>query len=202
MWWRALVTVCYTGALRIGEALHLTLDDISFDAGTVRVSAKDGTGGTLNWSPKDSELRIIPLPDETLGLLRQLRARTGSDHPYALISADRLQVIRAAKDSGKWREAQAVLNDVARGFRRIVKVAGKTVASLIDAEGKPTVSLHDLRRTCLTTWSRRVSIQDVMRLAGHSSVTTTQKYYLATTEDQFRLAREAASAALAASRAS
>lgn len=99
-------------------------------------------------------------------------------------------------------EAQAVLNDVARGFRRIVKVAGKTVASLIDAEGKPTVSLHELRRTCLTTWSRCVSIQDVMRLAGHSSVTTTQKYYLATTEDQFRLAREAASAALAASRAS
>ena len=182
--------------------MHLTWDDISFDAGTVRVAAKDGTGGTLKWSPKDSELRIIPLPDETLGLLRQLKARAGSDHLYAFIGADRLQTIRVAQDAGKWREAQAVLNDVARGFRRIVKVAGKTVPSLIDGDKKPTVSLHDLRRTCLTIWSRGVSIQDVMRLAGHSSVTTTQKYYLATTEDQFRLAREAASAALAASRAS
>ena len=39
-------------------------------------------------------------------------------------------------------------------------------------------TLHDLRRSCITNWARKLPIHVVQKLAGHSDIRTTQKYYL------------------------
>ena len=46
-----------------------------------------------------------------------------------------------------------------------------------------TLSLHDLRRSGITTWSRRANIQTVSRMAGHNDIDTTMRYYAAITEE-------------------
>ena len=83
-------------------------------------------------------------------------------------------------------------------FRKIVVEAAKSVESLRTKGGKPTVSFHDFRRSCITNWTSYIPMQAVMTLAGHSSITTTAKYYAKTTDDQRERAREAARVAIAA----
>ena len=51
-------------------------------------------------------------------------------------------------------------------------------------------TLHDLRRSAITNWAKRLPIQAVQVLAGHSSITTTRKYYLAVRAEDFTSANE------------
>ena len=39
--------------------------------------------------------------------------------------------------------------------------------------------LHDLRRSAITNWAKKLPIQVVQQLAGHSDISMTRKYYLA-----------------------
>ena len=61
---------------------------------------------------------------------------------------------------------------------------------------KPTICLHDLRRSAVTNWSKVANIQTVMAMAGHSNIETTRRYYAATTMDQIDKVRQASEAAL------
>ena len=50
------------------------------------------------------------------------------------------------------------------------------------SEGKASVDecvIHDLRRSAITNWAKKLPIQVVQELAGHSDISTTRKYYLA-----------------------
>lgn len=51
-------------------------------------------------------------------------------------------------------------------------------------------TLHDLRRSAITNWALKVPIQALQTLAGHSSITTTRKYYLAIRSEDFDAASE------------
>ena len=51
-------------------------------------------------------------------------------------------------------------------------------------------TLHDLRRTCITNWAKVLPIHVVQKLAGHSDIRTTQKYYLAVRDDDLDKARK------------
>jgi integrase len=51
-------------------------------------------------------------------------------------------------------------------------------------------TLHDLRRSCITNWAQVLPIHVVQRLAGHSDITTTQRYYLAVRESDMERARQ------------
>lgn len=46
--------------------------------------------------------------------------------------------------------------------------------------GGGSFTLHDFRRFCITNWARVLLIHVVLKLAGHSDIKTTQRYYLAT----------------------
>jgi len=197
LWWETFVTLCYVAGLRAGEATHLTWADIDFARGFVRVAPKPASPNTLAWQPKDAEVRHVPVPPALLALLAKMQADAPEGHAYVFISAARLRMIQDAQASEAWGETQAVLNNLGRDFRRLVKTGGKTVRTLVTGDGKPSVSLHDLRRSCITNWAKRVSIQVVMKLAGHSNIETTRRSYLSTTEDQMQLAQQAAAAALA-----
>jgi len=53
-----------------------------------------------------------------------------------------------------------------------------------------TCTLHDLRRSCITNWAKVLPIYVVQKLAGHSDIKTTQKYYLAVQEEDLEMARQ------------
>jgi integrase len=58
--------------------------------------------------------------------------------------------------------------------------------------GVKTGTFHDIRRTAITMWlANGMSEYDVMVLTGHSSFTTTHKFYLAVSNDLVHRARVA-----------
>ena len=196
LWWESFLTVCYTAGLRYGEALNLTWSDVDFEGDEITVSTKTESEHTLDWTPKDYENRTIPVPSETIALLARLQQNCRKGHAYVFLPLDRFELIKAAMKKELWPEGRNMINNFNRGFRSVVEHAARQAPSLIDKSGKPTVSIHDLRRSAITNWSRFANIQTVMKMAGHSSVGTTQRYYAAATQDQLDLIREASRAAV------
>jgi len=58
------------------------------------------------------------------------------------------------------------------------------------------VTHHDLRRTCISNWARKLLPPVVQKLAGHKHIQTTMKFYVSVRDDDLVKAREAASEAL------
>ena len=57
---------------------------------------------------------------------------------------------------------------------------------------KGTLSIHTLRKCCITNWSNEINNPEVVRcLAGHSNLATTMKYYCAVTKEQRTQAAQA-----------
>jgi len=197
VWWRAFVTTLYTVGLRLGEATHMTWRDIDFEAGEIRVTAKRSTPETLAWEPKTKlSLRSIPAPPETITLLTELQGQAPDGFAYVFLPKQRFDALRAAEEAGTPIEGIVPLRSAQIEFSKIVAAASKSVRSLADRDHKPTVSIHDLRRSAITNWAGHVSAFTTMALAGHSTITTTQRHYAATTVNEREQARRAASAAV------
>ncbi|MEE8170478.1 MAG: site-specific integrase, partial [Phycisphaerae bacterium] len=196
LWWRAFLHCAYTAGLRFHEIVHLTWADVNFENDAIRVSAKPDCADTIEWSPKNDRTRTIPVPNQTVTLLADMQATAAPGQGYVFIPPERLRAIKAAQRAGTWREGQAVLNNVRRAFGSLVGQASKYARSLSDREGKPSICLHDFRRTCITNWTRGTTIQTVQKLAGHANAQTTLNYYASVTDDQLESARTAASKAV------
>lgn len=180
LWWRSFIQLCYTSALRKGEALHLLWDELDDDAGVIRVRPHKGKGLILPWEPKDADARDLPLEPVTAKGLRDLRASFRAISPYVFLSADRLRFLRE-----KWRVEkllpQTAMNNTNRDFDRMIRSA-KIVSGTI----------HDLRRSWITNWlTDGVPPHEVQRWAGHSSIETTMKFYVKPHESALKRAREA-----------
>jgi integrase len=80
---------------------------------------------------------------------------------------------------GKWNTRSALVNNLTGDFNVIRRRAN--VAEY---------AIHDIRRSAITHWARRLAIQAVQALAGHSSIATTKKYYLAVRPEDFAPAGE------------
>jgi len=205
IWFRAILLVGYTVGLRFNEAVHLAWSDVDFGTDMIRVTSKADGPSTIQWEPKDYETRCIPAPPQTMALLAELHESTPSRHAYVFLTAERLALIKAAMSCGLWREGQQTVNNFPREFIRIILRAAGEVESLATwkrtkngllTPDKPTISYHDLRRSAITNWSKSANIQTVSRLAGHSDISTTQRYYLSATQDQIELARQASEASM------
>lgn len=93
------------------------------------------------------------------------------------VSPKRLEKIKERREIGKWTPRSELINNLGRDFsvvRRRAKVADCTI--------------HDLRRSALTNWAEKLPIQVVQQLAGHASMTTTRKYYLAVRSEDIQSA--------------
>lgn len=185
LWWESFLAVSYTAGTRLNETAHLTWLDVDFEASTVRVVAKPDLAGVAAWQPKDRDPRTIPVPEHTIDLLSRLQAEADEGSQFVFLSPARVAWIKAKREAGTWSEGQDVLNNVNKNFQRRASTAG--VAN---------VSVHDLRRSCLTNWVRALPIHVVRELAGHADIATIQRYYLTVSAPDLLNAREVSASAL------
>ncbi|UCE58282.1 MAG: site-specific integrase [Phycisphaerales bacterium] len=189
LWWECFITVCYTAGARLNEAAHLSWRDIDFEANTIRIGAKPELAGLEAWRPKDYDSRTIPVPSHTMDLLIRLHAEAEEGSEFVFIPPVRVAWIRAKRKTGEWAEGQAVLNNVTKNFQRRAGKAGVT-----------DVTIHDLRRSCITHWARKLAVPIVKELAGHSDINTTLRYYVAIRDCDMAEARSVTAHALSADR--
>jgi len=184
LYWKAFYALTYTGGLRLGEAFSLQWDDIDFDTGQVVVQDRPGNDSAPPFYVKDHETRRIPLPTHSLDIIRTLKANSSPNVPYVLLTRERYRRVVE-----KWRTFRAikkpwynrfVINNVLRDMRVHARKAG------ITANG--SLNVHALRKSCGQNWANHLPINVVKELMGHSSISTTQRFYNQVDEDHLRKA--------------
>lgn len=179
--WRARILAAVTSGLRRGEVLNLTLNDIDFEGQTITVRPKKDTEFTWEWMPKDYEIRTVPLSPRLNNLLvSSVIPNLPAGQLYPMLTEKRYWTLR--QRIGRLTERVRVCPDenFSKPFRRILNRA-----QIRDG------CFHDLRRTAVTAWSKSLPYQEVQRLAGHSDIATTLKYYSALGADYLARARQA-----------
>ena len=177
-WWRALIAVAYGAGLRRGEMLNLIWSDVDFEGHQLAVTPKPETDGLLAWEPKDHECRLIPAPAEVMRFLADLQADSEEGCPYVFLPKWRWLHILRKRGTRNWAEDSALVNNIKRTFDDLLKKARV-----------PQCTPHDLRRSCITNWARELPAHVVQKLAGHSDIKTTQKYYLIVQQEDLDKAR-------------
>jgi integrase/recombinase XerD len=165
--YRQILILLRETGMRAGEALALTIGDVTLAAGREGIRVRD---------PKNGTERIVVLgPTATPKALRMLRAYLKTLHgqpPHApLFRSSR--GTRVSYDALHYQWGQVC-----------------TTAGLVDAQGKPRYTLHQLRHTRgseLAEHGQRMEI--VQRVLGHRDPRSTQGY-AALHDDQVRAALE------------
>jgi integrase len=167
LWWKAFLALAYTSAGRRDELLNLTWVDIDFENQNLCFFPKRASKLILAWEPKDHESRIVPIPPEVVQLLANLQVESNEVNPYVFIKTNRLKHILRRRSEGTWQSDYEIVNNLCRSMEVICRRAKTEL-----------FTPHDLRRTCITNWAKKLPIQTVQHLAGHSNMMTTRKYYL------------------------
>jgi len=175
---RAFLVTIYTTGLRLREALSLTWHDIDFETGQVHVTRKSAKNWVQAWTPKDHEMRAIPLSDHAVNLLAAWQSVAPEECPYVFMEHGRWEYYRQEVSEGRWETERDLVNNVLRRYKTICRRAGV---------GPYTI--HDLRRSCITNWARNLPIHVVKQLAGHSDIKTTQQFYLSVQPDDLSKAK-------------
>ena len=169
--WQARLLLAKTAALRRGEILNLTVRDIDFQRGVITVRPKKEDRQHWRWQPKGKAIRHVPLVPVLAEFLERY-VLVGLQHPYLMLRPERYSRIMQLRSAGDLDDRIRKCPDENWGkpFGRIRRYAG------VD-EG----TFHDLRRTCITEWLEGgLQPHEVRKLAGHASIETTMRYYVAT----------------------
>jgi integrase len=190
LYWQARILLAYTAGLRKGELLNFTWADVEFATQAIQVAPKEQAEECWPWMHKDSDRRKSPLTDESADLLVELHGAQPAGHPYVLVPLDPywflIQEMRVRPICGNWKRSwRDVVNNFTQRFQLIVRKAGI----------RDHATFHDIRKTCTTNWFRHgLAIHEVKDLVGHSSIVTTERYFLRVDETALTLARKASSA--------
>jgi len=114
------------------------------------------------------------MSDEGSRLLVDMLTNAPEGHCYIFVSPKRLERMRERRKIGKWNPRSELVNNLTRDFNVICRRANVAECTI-----------HDLRRSAITNWDQSLPLQVVQVLAGHSSVATTKKYYLAVRSEDF-----------------
>ncbi len=167
LWWQAIISLAYGSGLRRGEALNLMWNDLDLEAQQVYIQAKPWGESSIEWEPKNHEVRRVPLPRVIRKYLEELHAESTDHSPYVFVGTERLRQILRLHGIGRWHSKCEIICNAPKTFTRIYRRAGLLKCTL-----------HDLRRSAITNWAQQLPIHIVQKFAGHSSIATTRKYYL------------------------
>ena len=179
LWWKTFISMAYTTAGRRDELLNLTWQNVDFENCTISFFPKKASKKILAWEPKTHESRIIPVPERAIQLLADLQVQCDNGNPYVFIRTSRLNTILHRRQAGTWQPDYEIVNNLIRSLRGICKRAK------VDF-----FTPHDFRRSCITNWAKKLPIQTVQHLAGHSNIMTTKKYYLSVQNSDLEEARK------------
>jgi integrase len=90
-----------------------------------------------------------------------------------------LKHILTRRSQGTWQPDYELVNNLCRSMEVLCRKAAVGV-----------FTPHDLRRTCITNWAKKLPIQTVQYLAGHSDIATTRKYHLSIQASDLCIARQ------------
>lgn len=159
--WRHLLRGLWLSGLRIGEALSLkwdgTDDDIRIDfTGKHPVLIIPGT------KQKNRKTMVAPMTPEFVVLLESVPESDRQGfvfRPFVWSSLSQ----RCSRETAV----------------HVIAKIGKKAGVVVKSGKKPRyASAHDLRRSCLARWSRKLLPQQLKVLARHASLTTTLTYYV------------------------
>lgn len=178
--WRAILMTTISTALRRSELLNLTVYDIDFDKETIKVQNKRETDSIWEYTTKNYQRRIVPLTSQASKLLIGLLTELPTKQPYIFLTERRYFNLQKLRKAGKMTDRQRLNPDdtITPGFVRIREAAGIRQGTF-----------HDLRRTTITRWTQILAPQEVKKLAGHSEIETTMRYYAAVRDDVLDRAR-------------
>jgi integrase len=153
---------CLSGGLRMGEARGLRPKQILFDRKALIVDGfVKGDGTRTKYNKKGTEehpkLRIVPLPDITLNLLKEHIEEHG-------VAEDDF-IFKGRKEPDKPMTAFYVHDN----FKRIMEKAG------IEVNGRRLI-VHSFRFTYVTFMRREPPAETVMKLVGHTTIGMTEYY--------------------------
>jgi integrase len=167
--WQGLITLGYCCGLRLGEVLNLTWSDVDFERSQVRVVRKDASECRVAWTPKDKDMRIVPLPNLGVAVLVDLQLVATDGQEYVFVNGKGPAKGGRMKRLNMWRDFQAIRKKA----------------------GLPKCSFHDLRKSYCTNLAGVVPLHVVQELAGHADIRTTRKHYVKVRDEQIDLARRA-----------
>lgn len=143
IWLMALKT-----GMRSGELMALQWTDIDFEGRTIQVS-KQWSNKTGFGSTKTQRVRVVPISEDLLMFLKELKLKRGSESGFVLTHLP------------EWENGEQ-----AHVLRLFCAAIGIT-----------PVKFHDLRATFITNLlSRGVPLARVMAMVGHSQLKTTNGY--------------------------
>lgn len=181
--WDILILMAWATGMRKGELLNLTWRDIDFENRVVQITAKQDTELTWQWDIKDHDERTLPLTDKLIDILTELQVTVTEGCPYVFVPYARYQEIMKKRSESNWDSIKTRENLIPH-FSPHFKALRQKAGILQD------ITFHDLRSTALSGWCRNgMNINEVKELAGHSSIVTTQEFYIAVTSDLVDRAR-------------
>ena len=162
-----LVVLAFTG-MRLGELRALHWGDVDFERGLIVVQRSFSVTLRHFKPTKGGRARVVPINGAVRSVL--LQARNSGGYPGApRVDVDYVDV--SVPDTGLVFTNQYGMPFSDTVFRREFNVAFRA------AGVKGRVRIHDMRHT-FASWLARdgVPMQDVQRVLGHESITTTERY--------------------------
>lgn len=167
--WRGMIVLGYCCGLRLGEVINLTWSDVDFEKHRLRVVRKTASESRAAWTPKDKDMRTVPLPEVAVSVLAELQLSANDGQEYVFVISRGPTSGGRVKQSNLWRDFQTIR----------------------EKAGLPKCSFHDLRKSYCTNLADAVPLHVVQELAGHADIRTTRKHYLKVREEQIDSARRA-----------
>ncbi len=180
---KALYAVMYGCGLRFGESIHLLWNNnIDFSNRQVHINNRKSKNGYPPFRVKGHQDRSIDCPRWAMDHLKKLKEQSSSNNPYVFLTGDRLIHIKQKWDewqkdgmASKWKNG-TMANNTNRNFRLHCKKAGIVTSDKL--------SVHCLRKAYGTNLANLgTPIHTLKELMGHSSITTTMKFYLKSTDE-------------------
>lgn len=163
---RCMLQLFLTTGMRRGECGGLKWKDIDEKNGVLRiersVSYTPQSGIVVSTPKTATSVRIIPLTNSSLLLLKRLREQIEKQYPTTIIKE--AFVFPSEKDLFFPKDPHAITRRVKRFMKR---------------NGLPDLSPHDLRHSCATLLlAQGADVKSVQQILGHSDASVTLNFYV------------------------